>query len=156
MNRNEAFKNLINNREDKLYRIAFSYVKNREDALDCLQAALLKGLENFNTLKDPSYFDSWMVRILINQCLDLIKNKKSDLSFSDEIDPKEFERSPEETIDLINSIGLLSGDQREIIFLRYFMGLNYKEISSKLNLKEGTVKSRLNRSIIKLRELFNS
>ncbi len=151
MDRNKSFQNLINNREDKLYRIAFSYVKNREDALDCLQSALLKGLDKFHTLRDYNYFDTWFIRILINTCLDFIKGRNLDFPLEESLKASDVQGDIEGVADLLKSIDQLKEEEREIIFLKYFIGYKNEEISEIMSIKTGTVKSRLSRIINKLR-----
>ncbi|MDO5041339.1 MAG: sigma-70 family RNA polymerase sigma factor [Peptoniphilus sp.] len=151
MDRNKSFQNLINDREDKLYRIAFSYVRNKEDALDCLQSALLKGLDSFDTLRDYNYFDTWFIRILINTCLDHIKDRSVDLPLEESLNASDVQRDFEGVTDLLRSIEGLQKEEQEIIFLKYFMGYKNEEISETMHIKTGTVKSRLNRVIRKLR-----
>lgn len=154
MDKNKAFKKLMADREDKLYRIAFSYVRNEADAMDCLQNCLVKGLESFDSLKNKEYFNSWIVRILINECIDFLRKKKDDLSFDEEIDRNYISKNYEETIDLLDTLSRLSEDERELIYLRYFEGLNYSEISDRQEIKLGTVKSRLHRSMDKLKRMM--
>ena len=66
----------IENKE-KLYRIAFSYTKNKEDALDIVQESVLKALKSANTLKTPQYIKTWYYKILTRTAIDYIrKNSK--------------------------------------------------------------------------------
>lgn len=152
MNKDDMFIDLINNRQDKLYRIAFSYVRNQEDALDCLQESLLKGLKNFKKLKNKEYFDTWLIRILINTCNDFLKNRKYDGAYYEENLSESITDDFDETLDLLNSLDKLNPDQREVIYLRYFKDMTYKEVGEVLKIKEGTVKSRLSRGIAKIKE----
>lgn len=151
MDKNKIFENLIRNRESKLYKIAFSYVKNKDDAMDCLQETLLKGINSFDKLKNEEYFDTWIIRILINTCKDFLKSKKSELNYDDQIETSQISKELDETIDLINSIESLSDSEKEVIYLKYFKEYKYNEISNIINIKEGTIKSRINRALAKLR-----
>ena len=141
-------------REDKLYRIAFSYVRNEDDAMDCLQNALIKALENFDSLKNQEYFNTWMVRILINECIDFLRNRKDDFSFDEKISKDYISDNYDETIDLLDSLSRMSEDERELLYLRYFEDLSYLEISKRQDIKLGTVKSRLSRSLAKLKRMM--
>lgn len=141
-------------REDKLYRIAFSYVRNEDDAMDCLQNALIKALENFDSLKNQEYFNTWMVRILINECIDFLRNRKDDFSFDEKISKDYISDNYDETIDLLDSLSRMSEDERELLYLRYFEDLSYLEISKRQDIKLGTVKSRLSRSLAKLKKMM--
>lgn len=151
MDVNEDFKNLMENREDKLYKIAFTYLRNRDDSMDCVQETLLKGLKNYHKLKNKKYFDTWIIRILINTCIDYINKNKSTVQLNEEMTREEIQENYDETIDLINAIGELNSEQRELIFLKYFKGYSNFEIAREMHIKEGTVKSRIHRVLKKLR-----
>lgn len=151
MDINEDFKNLMENREDKLYKIAFTYFRNRDDSMDCVQETLLKGLKNYHKLKNKKYFDTWIIRILINTCIDYINKNKSTVQLNEEMTREEIQENYDETIDLINAIGELNSEQRELIFLKYFKGYSNFEIAQEMHIKEGTVKSRIHRVLKKLR-----
>ena len=67
----------IKENEEKLYKVAYSYVKNPDTALDLVQDSIIKALQKRHTLKHPEYLKTWFYRILINECLMFIrKNKK--------------------------------------------------------------------------------
>jgi RNA polymerase sigma-70 factor, ECF subfamily len=72
----KAFMQLIDTEKEKLYRIAYTYVKNESDALDIVQDTIYKAFISINNIKDVSYFSTWITRILINTSLDFIKKKK--------------------------------------------------------------------------------
>lgn len=153
MNKNEVFKKLMQNREKDLYKIAYSYMKNENDAMDVVQDTLLKGLEKFDYLEKKEYFDTWIIRILINTCKDTLKKRKMNLT----IDDQDFtltlqEKDTEGVIDLIKTLDLLNDEERELINLKYFQNKKLSEISEIKGVKIGTVKSRLSRTLDKLKE----
>lgn len=152
MNKNEVFKKLMQNREKDLYKIAYSYMKNENDAMDVVQDTLLKGLEKFDYLEKKEYFDTWIIRILINTCKDTLKKRKMNLT----IDDQDFtltlqEKDTEGVIDLIKTLDLLNDEERELINLKYFQNKKLSEISEIKGVKIGTVKSRLSRTLDKLK-----
>lgn len=69
----DSFLQLIEPIKENLYRVAFVYLKNEDDALDCVQDAIIKAIQSLNTLKEPQYFNTWITRILVNACKDYIK-----------------------------------------------------------------------------------
>ena len=69
----EAFEYIINNCKERLYRTAFAYVKNEEQALDVVQETVYKAYVSIEKLKNPEYFNTWITRILINNALTVIK-----------------------------------------------------------------------------------
>ncbi|WP_455257949.1 sigma-70 family RNA polymerase sigma factor [Peptoniphilus asaccharolyticus] len=151
MKRNEDFESLMENREYKLYKIAFTYLRNRDDSMDCVQETLLKGLKSYHRLKNREYFDTWIIRILINTCIDYLNKNRNTLQINEEISSEEIESDYEQTIDLLNAIKDLDQQQRELIFLKYFKGYSNVEIAEEMGIKEGTVKSRVHRVLKKLR-----
>ena len=68
---------LIENNQERYYKVAFSYVKNREDALDIVHNAIVKALQSFHTLRNPEYAQTWFYRILTNESISFLrKNRK--------------------------------------------------------------------------------
>ena len=67
---------LLLTHQQKFYRLAYSYCHNAETAMDMVQAAACKALENYTTVKKPQYLKTWFYRILINECLDYLRRSK--------------------------------------------------------------------------------
>ena len=97
----------------------------------------LKRTKNYHTLQNKKYFDTWIIRILINTCIDYINKNKSTVQLNEEITREEIIENYEDTIDLINAIGELKSEQRELIFLKYFKGYSNFEIAREMNIKRG-------------------
>ncbi len=153
MDKNKRFEQLIQNREKELYRIAFSYMKNESDAMDCVQDSLIKAIESFDSLRNKEHFDTWMVRIVINTCKDNLRKRKRFVPLASGSDTMADRLEDKDSlIDLLDSLDALTDEERELVYLRYFEGKKLKEISAEKSLKLGTVKSRLNRTMDKLRE----
>ena len=72
----DAFETLITNHSDKLYRTAYLYVRNKEDALDVLQETTYKAFISIHQLKSPEYFGTWLTKILIRTAYDRIKQEE--------------------------------------------------------------------------------
>ena len=73
----EVFENLINSQKSKLYKTGMAILKNDDDTCDAIQETLISAYKNFNSLANIEYFGTWITRILINKCYDIIrKNKK--------------------------------------------------------------------------------
>ncbi|MFE7822202.1 sigma-70 family RNA polymerase sigma factor [Priestia megaterium] len=148
----KTFEHLIENEKSKLYRMAYLYVRNENDALDVVQEAIYKAFISLTSLKEPSYFSTWMTRILINTALDFIKKKKSVVPISPEKDfGDEKTENIEDKVDLINAIKRLEEPQRTAIILRYYKDFTVKQIAEILNCPDGTVKTHLHRAIGKLK-----
>lgn len=71
-----AFSAIMNEHKEKLYRMAYSYFKNEQDALEAVQETAYRALKKIKQIKEPRYIGTWIVRILLNYCADEIKRKK--------------------------------------------------------------------------------
>lgn len=106
----ESFEYLINTFKENLYRTAYSYVKNEEDALDVLQETIYKAYISIEKLKEPKYFKTWITRILINNALDVIKKEKRIIEIEKAVkkDANYHENQKlEERLDIINYVDKL-------------------------------------------------
>lgn len=144
----KAFQELIHHEKNKLYRMAYMYVKNENDALDIVQDAIYKAFISIKNLKNPQYFSTWLSRILINSALDFIK-KNERIILTNEVDvlPKEQNLRIEEKMDLTGAIERLDVPYKTVIILRYYQDLTIKQIAEMLHCPEGTIKTRLHRAI---------
>jgi RNA polymerase sigma factor (sigma-70 family) len=166
-----SFESLILGCQSKAYNIALRYLKNEDDAMDALQESFIKIFRHLNSFKEDSRFDTWVYRIVVNTCNDMLrknsKQKITDSIFKTEdeketvIEIPDLSGSPEEVFDrksrtehIISCLDKLSMDQKEIIVLRDIHGFSYDEISGILSCSIGTVKSRINRSRLRLREIL--
>ena len=66
----------IREKQERFYRMAYSYVKNQESALDLVQDAIVQALQKRHTLREPEHMKSWFYRILINECLACLRREK--------------------------------------------------------------------------------
>lgn len=136
--------------EEKLYRVAYSYVKNPDTALDLVQDSIIKALQKRHTLKHPEYLKTWFYRILINECLMFIrKNKK--IVYLENLDAYFNEPSPSSlennNIDLYHAIDRLSPKLKTIILLRFFEDMKLEEIARITGVNLNTIKSRLYKAL---------
>lgn len=70
-----AFQELVLQEKDNLYRMAYIYMKNENDALDVVHESVFKAYKSIKKLKEPSYFSTWLTRIIINTSIDFLKKK---------------------------------------------------------------------------------
>jgi RNA polymerase sigma-70 factor, ECF subfamily len=150
----DSFYKLLEPIKEKLYKVAFIYLKNEYDALDCLQEAIIKAIKHLCDLKEPQYFNTWMTRITINVCKDYIKKSYSVVL----VDINDYENSfimEEEqfdgTEDIQIALNQLTEKERELIVMRYLEDMSLKDISNTTSTPLGTIKSKLNRTLKKLR-----
>ena len=135
----------------RFYRLAYSYLHNREDALDAVQAAVCKALEKQDSLKDADAMRTWFYRILVNVCTDLLRGRKREAPIAPEdLDPGSYEDPlPDDT--LARRVEALPPELRTVIELRFYEELPLKEISAVLGCPLSTVKTRLYTGLKKLR-----
>lgn len=154
----EAFIKLMEKYTQDMYKVAKFRLNSEEDIGDAIQETILSAYKNICMLKNTNYFKTWLIRILINKCNDIIANNKNivyveeyyESSIKDEISQDKFENN----IAFKEVLEKLSEAYRTVIVLYYVNGFNTREISEILNEKEGTIKSRLSRAREKLREFY--
>lgn len=139
---------LIENEQERFYRIAYSYVKDREDALDIVHNAIVKALQSCPGLRSPEYAQTWFCRILINESISFLRRKRR-LVPLEEIPETESAPEPErETyLDLYAALDKLPPELKTVVILRFFEDMKLDEIAQVLPANLSTVKSRLYRAL---------
>lgn len=133
------------------YRIALSYARNQDNALDIVQEAVYKALKSHHTLREPQYIKTWFHRILINTAIDFIrKNQRYQLT-DDEAAFDALIDDHYENLDLQSAMTSLSEQQRIVIILRYFEDMRLQDIADILGENISTIKTRLYAALKKLR-----
>lgn len=146
----ETLINYIKENEDKFYRIAFSYSKNEDAALDIVQEAIVKSLNHINKLKKEEYVKTWFYRILINECLQYIKKNKRIITYESQEIENKIEWNDDISIngiDMYKYIQNLNKNLRTVIILRYFEDMKIEEIAKITKTNISTVKSRLYKAL---------
>lgn len=151
-----AFQQLMKTYQEKMYRIAFTYVHNETDAVEIVQETFYKAYISIKKLKEPKYFSTWLTKILINNALIFIKKQNRFVLFSEAQLEKHNPVSiqPEEKMDLLNAIRELSPKYKTIINLRFYLDYSQSQIAEILNIPEGTVKIRIHRATKKLEKIL--
>ena len=165
-----AFETLVRKYERLVSTCVYSVVKNPEDVADVSQDVFLKVYKSIGSFKGESEFSTWLYRIAKNTALDFVrKQKQSALSIdssgpegeglelrddNESSNPEKSALRNEKKEILLNAVNSLSDEHREIIILRDFNDYSYEEISDKLNIETGTVKSRLFRAREQLRKVL--
>ncbi|WP_274652824.1 sigma-70 family RNA polymerase sigma factor [Paenibacillus humicola] len=145
----EAFFYLIKHIEKNLYGVARSIVKRDEDCADAIQETILKSYRSLHTLREPGFFKSWILRILINECNQIIRKQKRTV-LAEAKDFYVFSDCEAERIDLRDAVDRLEESLRIVITLYYFEDMPLKQIADVLETSEGTIKSRLHRARLNL------
>ena len=139
--------------QDRFYRMAYSYTRYREDALDAVQSAVCKALEAHGSIKNADAIKTWFYRILINECLKALKSRKRIVLTADAVEQEEYsEERFEQGGDIARELEKLETDVQGIIKLRVFEEMSLKEISAITGLNLNTVKTKLYRGLKQLKE----
>ena len=148
----EAFLKLIEEVKLKLYKTGISILKNDEDTCDAIQETLINAYKSLNTIKNNEYFSTWIMKILINKCYDIIRKNKKIINIDEKIKLEQdmyYEMYSQES-ELEVVLNKIDKDLKMVTVLYYYDDLSVREISEVLNIPEGTVKSRLSRARSKI------
>lgn len=144
-------KYIVENQES-LYRFAYTYVKNQDDALDVVHDAICKSLANINTLKNIDSIKSWIYQIVSNCAIDYIRKNKKYVAMNDNLqDENVAGYDTYKDIDLQEALERLPEKYRIVIILRYFEDMKIGDIAKVLNENENTIKTRLYKGLSKLK-----
>ena len=147
-----AFAMLVHMHEKSMYATAYAVTRSGWDAADAVQEAFAEAYDKIGTLRDALRFKAWLTRILINKCNQGLRRRKREVVTGTLPEPDAFTYvGPERGIDLMAAIQGLDEEFRDVIALRYFRDMKIDEIASLLDCPAGTVKSRMNRALGKLR-----
>lgn len=156
MTKSEKFQlveNYIVENQNAHYRLAYSYVKNKESALDIIQDSIMKALRSIDSLEQTGYLKTWFYRILINTSIDFIHKNKRIVVVEDEV--LDFHLPSHEMdlpdIDLYEAIDNLTPEQKTLIILRFFEDIKIEDIAKMLGVNQNTIKTRLYATLRKLR-----
>ncbi len=157
-----AFRELVKRYQQKAYGIAFSMLRDSDDAMDVTQEAFIKVHRYLDNFKGSSSFYTWLYRITVNLCIDHIrKNKKAQtVDYDDAMDhdeaqggellPSTLEMDPARNLDrrelremIDRALETLSPTHRAVILMREVEGLSYREMSEVMEVSMGTIMSRL-------------
>ena len=167
-----AFSRLINENQTKVYRIALSIVKNHSDAEDIAQEVFIRIYTSISSFKGNSSLATWIYKITYNRSLDFLKKNNKKMKTTKTLDDpedaelltlagekfipeKEFEDKQMKE-DIQAALQKLPEDQRQLIELKDIHGFSYEEIMEITGLKDGTMKSRLNRARTSLRKMLQT
>jgi RNA polymerase sigma factor (sigma-70 family) len=149
----------------RVYRIALSYLRNTDDALDAVQETFVKAFQNAGRWHPQSEVLPWLVRIAVNQSIDLYRRKRrrSEMESPLEVDGAPFRFASGDTPadrrvqgrEMGERIGRavleLPDTQRAVVILRHYEDQSLEEIAATLGIQLGTVKSALHRGLHRLR-----
>ena len=167
----EAFGELVRRYQDRLFNTVFRLVGNAEDAQDVVQDAFLSAYQSLHNFKGDSLFFTWIYRIAINTAISLKRKQKSTLSIDssgekggsiDPLDSSEFSQPEhamqvaEEEIRIQKALDRLSPEHRTVLVMKDIEGYKYETMAEILQVPIGTIRSRLHRARLELRDIFRT
>lgn len=150
----KAFMILMNQCKEQIYRTAFAYVKEEEMALDIVQEVVYKAYKSIKNLREPKFFNTWIMRIAINISTDFYNKKNQVVCMEEEKILSKMDKNDndnDERLFLMESLEKLEDKYKKIIILKYFDDLTFKDIAEILDMPENTVKTNLYKGISILR-----
>ncbi|WP_175987239.1 sigma-70 family RNA polymerase sigma factor [Bacillus sp. Marseille-Q1617] len=152
-----AFEKLVQQHYERIYRTAYLYVHNEEDALDAVQEAAYQAYKSIHSLKHPEYFLTWLTRIVIRCAVDVIRKRGKVVPMNDDYlsnVPDESTPDIEGSSQLLHAIGQLKVNHRTAIILFYYHDYSIKTISTVMDIPENTVKTYLSRGKAELKKVY--
>jgi RNA polymerase sigma-70 factor, ECF subfamily len=168
--RSASFGELVLRYQDRLYNAVIRVVDHSDDALDVVQDAFVSAYQSLSTFKGESEFYTWLYRIAFNTAVSLKRRRRLTLSLdayrdgensADPIDQNQdlrpgfqLERS-EEDAKLLEALSRLSAEHRIVLVLKDIECMKYEEIAATLDVPVGTIRSRIHRARLEMRELLS-
>lgn len=149
----QAFSQLMQQHMQAMYKTAWAYLGNDEDAADVIQETILVCYEKLGTLRHPRYFKTWLTRILINKCKDFLKNRSRQTPTEIFAEPS-YEENGFCDCEWKEILSCLDEKYRSVLVLYYGQDMRIKEIAALLDINENTVMTRLSRARQKLRQEY--
>ena len=162
-----AFEALVAPFERRIYLTCFKLMGNEQDAGDCAQEALLRAYRAMHSYRSESRLETWLYRIAYNVCLDSLRKRKRTAAESLEamsesgFTPEDKGQTPYAALEqkermsaLKKGLEKLPEDMRTVLLLSQVEGMGYDEIADITGAPVGTVKSRINRARLKLKEIL--
>ncbi|MDO4523204.1 MAG: sigma-70 family RNA polymerase sigma factor [Eubacteriales bacterium] len=149
----EAFLQLMDESSLSMYKVARGILKNDQDIADAVQETILRCYEKIGTLKKPQYFKTWMIRILINECTNILRLRQKEFA-PEEMQDCVWEESSFAEAEFKLMLDQMDEKYRVILILYYVEELKIHEIAQILDMNVSTVKTRLARARIHLKQMY--
>ncbi|MBD5456448.1 MAG: sigma-70 family RNA polymerase sigma factor [Lachnospiraceae bacterium] len=149
----DAFMELMQQHMQSMYKVSRSILHSDEDVADAIQDTILACWEKLPQLNEEKYFKTWMIRILVNKCNDLIRKKELLQGTAELTEEGNYDREYE-NVEWKEVLESLEEKYRLILMLYYVESLTTKEIGKVLDIPEATVRTRLTRGRSRLSESY--
>ncbi|MFC3797746.1 sigma-70 family RNA polymerase sigma factor [Cohnella sp. GCM10012308] len=147
----QAFLELMGLARSTLLRVAFAYLLSEDAALEAIQETTCRAYAKLPGLKQPVFFKTWLIRILMNVCADEQKRRKRQRPVEKVPEPAAFASEPGDSMKFEEAIADLDPKWKRVIILKYAEDMTLSDIAKLLERPEGTVKTWLNRALAQLR-----
>lgn len=146
--------NYIIANQKKFYRLAYTYVRDENDALDIVQNAICSALEHYESIQEISYIKTWFYRVLVHESLNYVRKKKWEIVSEEPLGGEAVYMEPGygKTEGLFEELDRLPADTQNVIRLRFYEEMSLQEIAEVMELSVNTVKSKLYRGLKSLKE----
>jgi len=157
-----AFEELVRRYQEAAFRAAFLVLRDADEAQDAAQEGLVKAYKAIRSFRPGHEFRPWLLRIVINQALSMLRSRRRGAAAAERLAVHErpLPHSVDDTVIdrerarlVWAALDSLREQERVVVYLRYFLNLPERELAEYLGCAQGTVKSRLHRSLRKLREV---
>lgn len=165
--RKEAFGELVRRHQDRLYNAVYRFLDNADDAQDVVQETFVSAWQALAHFKGDAKLFTWLYRIAINHAIDLKRKQRVSRSLevhlTEEIrltdsspasQPEETAERHEDADRVRKALNLLSGEHRLVLVLKDIEGMKYEKMAETLSVPIGTIRSRLHRARLELREIL--
>lgn len=145
----ETFAARVEAVKTRLYRTAYLYLGSEADALEAVDEAVYQALRSLRKLRQPEFFETWLTRILINECRRELRRRKrlaGEDALPETTGPDDYDALP-----LKEAVRRLPEELRQVIILRFFAGCTQAETAAALEVPQGTVATRQRRALALLR-----
>ncbi len=149
----DAFVALIESSKQSMYKVAKGFFSNEDDVADAMADATLSAYEHLQELKHGTYFRTWLIRILINTCNQMLRERKR-VTVVEEVPEAHAENDEYSDVEFRELLSSCPEDCRIIMLLYYGERLNTREIAEVLDLNENTVRSKLRRTRTQLQQVL--
>ena len=149
-----AFTELMQSQMKNMYRTALAILQNDEDAADAIQDTILVCWEKMKDLKEDKYFRTWMTRILINKCYEMIRANQK-VTYTEEL-PETAVEADVSNLEWKEALAALDEKYRLVLVLFYSEGFHTKEIADMLKIPNSTVRTRLARGREQLAKYYGA
>lgn len=151
----DAFTELMQSQMQNMYKTARAMLRDDEDAADAISETILICWEKMEQLRKPEFFKTWMTRILINECHNILRQRKRVYPV-DEIEEVPEADGAYENVEWLETMRGLEEKYRMVLILYYVNGLKTTEIGSVLHIPVSTVRTRLARGREQMARLYGA